>query len=130
MQHAVQNTDLNIVTATKYTNMQAGGKSGLTKALEELTTLLPKALECCSGTESSQNLPIVEKLRSVLLELIHGCLTCNAGGLSHAAARLAACSCSSSRPTSLAGVVGVGSCCSGPDLFADGNEFKMVTADI
>lgn len=70
-------------------NMQAGGKSGLTKALEELTTLLPKALECCSGTESSQNLPIVEKLRSVLLELIHGCLTCNAGEHWHAATHLA-----------------------------------------
>lgn len=60
--------------------MQAGSKSGLTKALEELTTLLPKALECCSGTEPSQNSPIVDKLRSVLLELLQGCLTCNAGG--------------------------------------------------
>jgi hypothetical protein len=69
--------------------MQAGGKSGLTKALEELTTLLPKALECCSGTESSQNLPLVEKLRSVLLELIHGCLTCNAGEQRHASTRKA-----------------------------------------
>jgi len=59
--------------------MQAGAKSGLTRALEELSTLLPKALECCTGTEPSQNSPIVEKLRSVLLELIHGCLTCNAG---------------------------------------------------
>lgn len=59
--------------------MQAGSKSGLTRALEELSTLLPKALECCTGTENSQNSPIVEKLRSVLLELIHGCLTCNAG---------------------------------------------------
>lgn len=61
--------------------MQAVAKSGLTKALEELTTLLPKALECCTGTEPSQNSPIVEKLRSVLLELIQGCLSCNAGGL-------------------------------------------------
>ena len=46
-------------------------KSGLTRALEELTTLLPKALECCTDTESSQNSLVFEKLRSVLLTLLH-----------------------------------------------------------
>jgi hypothetical protein len=86
--------------------MQAGGKSGLTKALEELTTLLPKALECCSGTEPSQNLPIVEKLRSVLLELIHGCLTCNAGELWRAAVCLA-CVTPNSRPAWTYGLLAV-----------------------
>lgn len=57
-------------------------KSSLTRALEELTTLLPKALEACSGShDASQNLPVVEKLRSTVLDLLQGCLSCSTGGL-------------------------------------------------
>eukprot|EP00775_Hariotina_reticulata_P013106 gene13106-13234_t len=57
-----------------------GSKSGLHRALEELTTLLPKALQFCGASEpESQSSPVIEKLRSVLLELLHGCLTCSTG---------------------------------------------------
>lgn len=67
--------------------MAASAKAGLTRALEELTTLLPKALECCSASEpESQSSAVIEKLRNVLLDLLNGCLTCSTGACACSAA--------------------------------------------
>lgn len=54
-------------------------KPALTEALQQLSALLPVALESCAGSESeSQNSAVVEKVRSVLLDVI-GTLTCSKG---------------------------------------------------
>jgi hypothetical protein len=48
--------------------------------LEELTTLLPKALEACpADSESQSSSLVIEKLRSVLLDLLDNCLKCSSG---------------------------------------------------
>lgn len=57
----------------------AAGKS-LTALLQDLQTLLPAALECCSGSQQSQGAePVVAKLRNVLLALLDSCV-CSAPG--------------------------------------------------
>ncbi|WIA14317.1 hypothetical protein OEZ85_002849 [Tetradesmus obliquus] len=59
---------------------RASSKSGLTLLLEELTTLLPKALEACPADSESQSCNlIIEKLRTVLLDLLDNCLKCSSG---------------------------------------------------
>jgi hypothetical protein len=70
--------------ATKIIKMSAkrrtSSKSGLTLLLEELTTLLPKALEACpADSESQSSNLVIEKLRSVLLDLLDNCLKCSSG---------------------------------------------------
>ncbi|WIA34494.1 hypothetical protein OEZ86_012821 [Tetradesmus obliquus] len=59
---------------------RTSSKSGLTLLLEELTTLLPKALEACpADSESQSSNLIIEKLRTVLLDLLDNCLKCSSG---------------------------------------------------
>jgi hypothetical protein len=59
---------------------RTSSKSGLTLLLEELTTLLPKALEACPADfESQSSSLVIEKLRSVLLDLLDNCLKCSSG---------------------------------------------------
>lgn len=56
-------------------------KPGLTEALQQLSALLPVALECCTATDTeSQNSAVVEKLRGVLLDVI-GTITSSKGAL-------------------------------------------------
>jgi hypothetical protein len=63
-----------------YAKRRTSSKSGLTLLLEELTTLLPKALEACpADSESQSSSLVIEKLRSVLLDLLDNCLKCSSG---------------------------------------------------
>lgn len=54
-------------------------KPALTEALQQLAALLPMALECCAGSGAeSQNSAVVDKIRSVLLDVI-GTITSDKG---------------------------------------------------
>lgn len=59
-------------------------KPALTEALQQLSTLLPVALECCTGSDTeSQNSAVVDKIRSVLLDVI-GTVASNKGSAASA----------------------------------------------